>query len=285
MIHVLAVAIFGVVLLQVGYLLQKVGVSAFSHHHSDVKGLVGERLFHIWVGGTLVTTAGSLLFFYSLTLGSLSVLQPIQGLGPMIIAFLVVVVLRDSLTPLEWAGVALSTLGLVLLPLFGDSSSSTLQVDELTLVLSSLFLVVVVGLLGFLASKLDLVQPGIFEGVVSGVLGGLASVYAKLGLTPLVESYSLHWGLAGLVLCQLVAFVILQRGFALGNVAKVATVFTSVSILAPVTFGVFLFGEVFHILSGLGVIAILAGAILLAKKNNLEVFESVQQLPEKRSST
>lgn len=264
-------AIFSVILLQIGYVGQKSGIKAFNIFSTSKIAGFKARIFHIWLIGTLLTILGTILFFYALTLGNLSSIQPIQGLGPVIIAILSVFILKDSLLSREWSGIGLVTIGIILLSIFIQSSNSNEFIDEFAIIVTSIFLIVLTAVTGILLQRYGQTGRGMVEGLISGLFAGLASVFAKLGLPPLLESFSLHWGLIALIIAQILAFIILQRGFSLGNVTKVASLFTSMSILGPVLYGIYLFHEPFHIVQGFGIILIIMGAILLSKKSQFEL--------------
>ncbi|MHA2365106.1 MAG: EamA family transporter [Candidatus Hodarchaeales archaeon] len=265
-------ALISVILLQFGYIFQKIGLNDFIEIFSiNKKAGIKSEAFQIWFSGTLLTTLGSIIFFYSLTLGNLSVLQPLQGLGPLIIVILGIVILKDKLLKFEWIGIILSTVGLLILPLFSQLQTTEANIDELTVLLVSFIIFVFTILLGYFIQHWELLEKGIIEGIIAGLLAGYASIFAKIGIPPLIGSLTIHWAIITLIICQLMAFILLQRGFALGNVAKIASIFTSISILNPVLYGIFFFEEPFHIFQGMGILFILIGAILLSKKSQFEV--------------
>ena len=114
-------------------------------------------------------------------------------------------------------------------------------------------------------------DAGLMEGIIAGVTAGMASIYAKIGLNYFLNVHILHWTLLAFIIMQATAFYALQKALHHGRMDKIITIFTSISILLPVGFGVMFLAEMINVLNIFGMILILTGVILLAK-NYSEIF-------------
>lgn len=267
------VALISVILLQFGFIFQKSGLIELKTFdiRTSKRALLFTKAFTIWVIGSLLTIIGALAFFYALTLGNLSQLQPLQGLGPLIIGLLSYFILKDKLLSYEWVGIFLSVIGLLFLTALSQTSINQATIDEALILIISVIILFMAYAFGFFIKKLNILGIGIFEGFMAGILAGFASVFAKIGLPSLIDSFNIHWAIFALIFSQITAFVLLQKGFSLGNVAKVASIFTITSILNPVFFGIVFFSEPFNIELGIGIVLILLGGILLSGKSQIEL--------------
>ena len=188
------VALISVILLQFGYVFQKIGLNGLKAFdiRTNKRALLSSKAFIVWVAGSLFTIIGSLFFFYALTLGNLSQLQPLQGLGPLIIALLNFLILKDKLLSYEWAGVFLSVIGLLFLTTLSQTSINQATIDEALIFLISVIILFMAYGFGLFIKKLNILGTGIFEGIMAGILAGFASIFAKIGLPSFIDSLSIH---------------------------------------------------------------------------------------------
>ena len=260
------IALIGITLLQFGYVFQKLGVHTFGNIKNLTESilLIKNKYFQRWLLGTLLTTLGTIIFFIALAFGSLSVLQPLQGIGPAILIVINYLFVKNViLHKVELFGILLSCIGIIIIS-FHTSSTESILFNESYLIFNSTFILIVCSIIGFLLEKLNKFDLGLFEGFMAGIFAGFSSIFAKIGLSFLLK-FQFHWTIVFLLISQIVAFVLLQKGLHFGKVEKVVTLFTTFGIIIPVLFGIFIFGEILDVYIILGVATILLSAYLLAK--------------------
>ena len=260
-------AIIGVVIMSFGYLFQKIGLKEFQGIRSFYKNKYG----FIWMTGTFLTFGGSLLFFIALGFGDITIIQPITGLSPAIVTVLGVVVFNTVLHRNEVLGIILSVVGIIFVSYRVTGQVQSLFISELILNYFSIGASISILLLVLALNWLPSSDTGLIEGILAGITTGLSSIYAKIGLNYLIDSGIFHWSILAFIVLQTAAFISLQRALSHGRMDKIVTIFTSISILLPVGFGIIFLAEMINFLNILGMIMILIGVILLAK-NYSEIF-------------
>ena len=261
------VAVIGVTIISFGYLFQKIGLKEFTGFATFYKNRYGI----IWMGGTGLTFLGSLLFFISLGYGDITVIQPITGLSPAIVTILGVIVFRTSVHRNEVIGIICSIAGIFFVSFrsMGQDLSPLLSESFLAnfTYIASFGIIILVIVLNFIPT----LDTGLVEGILGGITASLASIYAKVGLTIFITTNTLHWTLLAFMIMQTTAFISLQKALKHGRMDKIITIFTNVSILIPVGFGILFLAEMINPVNVFGMLLILGGVILLAK-NYSEVF-------------
>ena len=131
-------------------------------------------------------------------------------------------------------------------------------------VLSMLAVVII----GYLQYAFKIFKVGIFESVVVGILGALPSLYAKIAIPELLNTFNnYHWSIIALILSQLAAFIFFQRGIHKGNFPIVASIFTALTILIPVIIASIWMSENISFIQIIGIIMIVIGAISLYQED------------------
>src|SRR5262249_60580137 len=138
--------------------MQKIGADrmprlALTLRQSGVyRAFLGSR---IWLGGVLIMIAGWVFFLKALANAPVSIVQPVLGFGLVLLALFSVVWLRERLRPVEWGGVALMVVGVVLLGISGAGPSHAGGEVSLAALLAGSF-----GLIGALAAAVPLGRSG-----------------------------------------------------------------------------------------------------------------------------
>ena len=267
MIFSILMALIGVTIMSFGYLFQKIGLKDMK----TLKVIYNSRSGMIWLFGTGLTFLGSFLFFIALGYGDLTIIQPITGLSPAIVTILSLVVFKTTLHKNELYGIVLSVLGIGFISYRTVDSTSSISLTKDVLnnfsIVTSMIIIILVIALNYVHS----LDAGLMEGIIAGVTAGMASIYAKIGLNYYLNGHILHWTLLAFIIMQATAFYALQKALHHGRMDKIITIFTSISILLPVGFGVIFLAEMINIINIFGMILILTGVILLAK-NYSEIF-------------
>ena len=262
MIVPILLAISGVTTQSIGYVLQKIGMTEFK----SLKQFTSQKNFPKWLIGTVMTFIGATVFLLTTPLSNISVIQPIVGIGPAIVAIFGYFVLKTHLDKMEAMGIILTIIGIIFLSINLSSKPSTLEIEELEFFYITVILFALIFFLTLVLMQLNMFDLGIEEGIIAGLFGGFSTIYAKLGFGYLY-SLNLHWTLFVLINTQTIAFILFQRALVgKGKVAKVVSVYTGMSILAPVLLGIFFFGESLSSINILGILFILIGSLVLTKQ-------------------
>ncbi|OLS21548.1 MAG: hypothetical protein HeimC3_35320 [Candidatus Heimdallarchaeota archaeon LC_3] len=265
---VIVLAITGIVSLQVGYTIQKLGVHTLFESNGQPRKQ--DKNFWYWVIGTLITFLASILVFFSLSEGEISVIQPLTGIGPIVLALIVTYYLKESLKLVEWAAIFISSTGVVLLSIVsaGESSKSYISenVDEIIIFIVTALIILIVSVLAIILIRAEIIKVGVVEGLAAGTIGGMPSIYAKLAIPRVLIFDFFHWSIIMLLVAQAITFYLLQRGFHVSKAAVVASLFTATSILLPVGLAQIFFDESISMLQILSMALIISGAILMSKK-------------------
>ncbi|HKZ40540.1 MAG TPA: DMT family transporter [Candidatus Hodarchaeales archaeon] len=280
-LFILAYALAGVIGIQIGFIGQRVGV----HTVFDIKGGGIEKLmnkyFYAWILGTLLTVLSSLLVFYSLSVGNVSIVQPFTGLGQTIVALFATIFLKETLGKSEWLAVFLSTAGILVLAFVGSanatSTGSQLQNEVGLMFFTGLILILVIPL-GFFGQKLTKLDPGVVEGLAAGLIGGIPSLLTKLAVPRALALDLSHWSIAALIISQSLAFYLLQKSLYLARHPALAVgMFTATSILLPVALAVVFLNESLRTLQVAGIMFILFGSFLLSQRSE-RIGEKLERL-------
>jgi drug/metabolite transporter (DMT)-like permease len=271
---IIFIAILGIVSLQIGYTIQKLGVHTLFERNHEKRSRKQDKNFWYWVIGTIITFFASILVFYALSEGEISVIQPLTGIGPIILALIVTYYLNESLKMFEWTAITISSSGVVLLSFISsqESKKSELFLGELDLFIVTALIIGIVTAVSLLLIKANFIKLGVVEGLAAGTIGGMPSLFAKLAVPRALQLDILHWSIIMLLTAQFITFYLLQRGFHVSKAAIVASLFTATSILLPVGLAVIFFNETVSLAQLLAMSLIILGAILMSRKQ--EVIEA-----------
>ena len=229
-----------------------------------------------WVLGLAGMIAGMALFGMALGRGDITVVQPVVCLTGVVAAIVGVGFLGERLGTLEWAGIALTLVGVVLVGLGGGGQTAT-QPDTLPLILF-VVLITSMAMASLLLRRLHL-SAELTLSLAAGLIYGLANMLGKLLTQRVIAevggSFDLDrlavwlsmlgdWPLWAILVANVAAGVFFQTAFANGRASVVAPVVTIISNILPILGALMLFGERPHLLHGLGILVVLAGTALLA---------------------
>jgi drug/metabolite transporter (DMT)-like permease len=257
----LLIGIIGISVQSIGFTLQKIGLSKYS----TVKQFIHSDKFSLWILGTVFAFLGALTFFLALTYSSLSTIQPIIGIGPAVVTIFGFVILKTKLHKNEAIGIGLTVVGIFFLSFELNPTVSYLNINEVDFLMIAIIIIASFVTVTNILYRLKYYDVGIEEGLISGVFGGFSSIFGKIGIEKLLNQ-EIHWALLVLLFTQIISFLFFQKGLQRGKMEKVVSVFTGMAILLPILIGLLFFGETLNVVNIIGVIIIISGAFLLAKK-------------------
>src|SRR3990172_3998165 len=115
--------LLGVLVLQIGIVIQKSGVHTFYSVNYPILSKAGFSKFIIdrstvnWVTGTAITFLGAILGYFAISISAISLIQPLIALGPLALGAIVVLFFKESqvLTKRFWTATIMSGIGVLVL--------------------------------------------------------------------------------------------------------------------------------------------------------------------------
>lgn len=219
----------------------------------------------IWVLGALLQLLGYALYMLALGAAPLSIVHTALNGGIVLFVILSVIGLGEQVRPVEWVGVGIITIALIIL----SASLSTEPISSVTPHGLLTFSLTVVTLSAAAIAVDPTPQRPVGTSVASGLLLGLGSVYAK----GLANAWPL--GGAGIylpltIIANVIGFVLMQAAFQSGRGVVVMPLFATLSNLVPIVGGIVVFDEALPehgaaaVLRPLAFVLALVGAAVLA---------------------
>ena len=260
-------------LIQLGYFMWKVSAEGQPQIGGApamvvVKALVTDWR---WMLGFASTSVGWVLFVQATALGDISLVQPLMSAGDLLLVILAVVILKERLARVEWAGVLLTVLGAVALAMEAEGSQVTVFDGMRLAVLLGVTVLVGAGLL--LANRRSH-QPEVLLALVVGLCFGAGSILTKAltvasagpGQSIMTWAVLLNPLLLAVVLANVAGLVLLQAAFQRGRAAVVVPLQLAMANAITVLAGVVVFAEHITPLRGSGIVLIVVGTTLLQFK-------------------
>jgi len=202
----------------------------------------------IWIGGLLVQTLGYALFILSLAEAPISLVSVVMQGGIALFVLFAVIFLDERARPGEWAGIAITILGMLLLAVSLSSTEAQAPTDNRSMVTMSAILLIV----GYWFLRVDRFQEnGAGAAIFSGIVFGLASLYTK-GMTddyvaretvaPLLRIVTNPY-VYGVIVGNIIGIVALQNSFAAARGLIAMPLSSALSNIVPIVGGVIVFGE------------------------------------------
>lgn len=229
----------------------------------------------LWLVGSLMMLVGAGLYLVALGYGDVTIVQPILCLTVAVSAVVGVVWLKEKVSIIEWFGIFMVLVGVVLVSVAGGGKTAVMPVGS-----SLVMFFVAVSMLAAAAFLLGRVGVGIeFSLALSaGLVFGLANVAAKLmtmrfeseiGSSNLfqleaVKSILTDYPVVLVIAANVLGSIFYQTAFANGRASIVAAICTIVGNTVPIIAAITVFGEQVKFLHGLGIVVVLAGAFVLA---------------------
>ena len=228
----------------------------------SLRGLFGSGR---WLLGYAVGIGGWGLYIVALSLAPLSIVQAASGGGIGVLAFLVFRARRETPSRREAAGVAAAMAGLVLLGVsLIHRASSSRAVPALGLASWIAISLLIVALLVAFAARSAV--AGAAMGAAAGILYASGDIATKGAFS---STHRIDFVLA-LLVCHGLGFVVLQRGFQLGNALQTAGLSTMLTNALPIAAGIAIFHEgmpagLLGVIRGMAFALVLVAAVVLAR--------------------
>lgn len=231
----------------------------------------------LWLGGWLMTTAAIVANMVALGLADISVIQPLNGFGLVVLALFSRAYLGERLTRGTLVGIGLVIAGVVIVGVSAPPSrafaTSSELLDSYTHTGALFALTALVGVAGVswgLARRFAALAGVLyaFAAATCSVLGltlskGFFGLLTLLGPGPALRLPP-SWALLALVVLFANAALVLQQlSFQKGRAVVVTPVFAAASVVLPLLTGRFVFGERLQGAVWLAPALIVAGVILL----------------------
>jgi len=270
--------LLGVLVLQIGIVIQKSGVHTFYSVNYPILSKAGFSKFIIdrstvnWVTGTAITFLGAILGYFAISISAISLIQPLIALGPLALGAIVVLFFKESqvLTKRFWTATIMSGIGVLVLAMNNNVGAANHSFDENNLLLTMMLLSSLVLFAGFILFRLQIFKPGVPEAVLGGLLGGLPPIFAKISVAGTGESLlTSYWSIGALLLTQFLSFYFLQRAIHSGSFAAVSSIFQAFAISFPVLLAALWLGEFVGGFQIAGILLILLSAVILSRADFL----------------
>lgn len=272
--NVILTTLAATVFIQLGYFLWKLSAdrhkevsqdgptekqNALSHHLRDWR----------WLSGLLATSLGWVFFVKATAIGEISLVQPLMSTGDLLLVFLAVVVLKERLRLLEWAGVLVIVLGAGLLS-WNSQSMPSIGMDS-----HKLWAFVggqIAAVLGILVALKAGKSQELLLALLVGLAFGAGSILTK-ALT--ADAPDLSWHLItnplllAVIAANAIGLVCLQIAFHRGRASVIVPVQLAIASGSAALAGAWVFQEHISSLRIWGMVAIVIGTSLLkAEKQN-----------------
>jgi drug/metabolite transporter (DMT)-like permease len=202
----------------------------------------------IWSAGLLVQTVGYALNIVALSVAPISMVSVMMQGGIALFVLFAVIFLGERARPREWAGIAITIIGMAILGASLSAGETQMPTDNHAIILISIILLVV----GFLPLRIGRLQDnGVGAAISSGVIFGLASLYTKA----MTDNYTMRSTIGvvyrivtnpyvyGVIVGNIVGMVALQNSFSSARGIIAMPLSSALSNIVPIAGGMVVFGE------------------------------------------
>jgi drug/metabolite transporter (DMT)-like permease len=243
-----------------------------------------------WMTAFLISVISEGCFLAAAANAPISLVQPILGTGLIVLAGFSVFYLKEKLSAGEWIGVITLIVGLALL----GGSAERGEVRGLEAISWGRLVGLTVVLLGFVAAArlIELRRPGRFSielllGAAGGVMMGIGALFTRVMMLEF-KSGNVVFGMLLISVAMgsmLIGLITQQGGFQRGRAMTVTSILAVLNKVTAIFGGMFALGEVLPedaFKQGLrvtGLVALLAGTVLLARFNKQEKGDGPSAIP------
>jgi drug/metabolite transporter (DMT)-like permease len=202
----------------------------------------------VWSAGLVVQTVGYALNIVALSVAPISMVSVMMQGGIALFVLFAVMFLGERARPREWAGIAITIIGMAILGASLSAGETQTPTDNHAMILISIILLVV----GFLPLRIARLQDnGVGAAISSGVIFGLASLYTKA----MTDDYAMRSTIQlayrivtnpyvyGVIVGNLVGMVVLQNSFSSVRGIIAMPLSSALSNIVPIAGGMVAFGE------------------------------------------
>lgn len=291
----LAIMLVSTSMMNVGAVLQKKAVDRLPPLderplRSSMRAVLGTPL---WLFGWAMTTTAMVLNMVALGLADLSIVQPVNGFGLVVLALFSRWYLGERLTPVTLTGIAAVMAGVVVIGATAPPSHAFTGVDEIlgcythgSALLALLLAPAIIFVLWALARRTAR-HGGILFALVaacSSVTGltfskGLFGMLAVAGAGAVLGSWPSYLLLLLLLCFSTLAIMLQQLSFQKGRAVVVTPVFAAASVALPLAMGALVFRERVGWSMLVALACIVTGVVLLGARQG-EGDESARPVAE-----
>ena len=202
----------------------------------------------VWSAGLVVQTVGYALNIVALSVAPISMVSVMMQGGIALFVLFAVMFLGERARPREWAGIAITIIGMAILGASLSAGETQTPTDNHAMILISIILLVV----GFLPLRIARLQDnGVGAAISSGVIFGLASLYTKA----MTDDYAMRSTIQlayrivtnpyvyGVIVGNIVGMVVLQNSFSSVRGIIAMPLSSALSNIVPIAGGMVAFGE------------------------------------------
>ncbi len=202
----------------------------------------------VWSAGLVVQTVGYALNIAALSVAPISMVSVMMQGGIALFVLSAVMFLGERARPREWAGIAITVIGMAILGASLSAGETQTPTDDHAMILISIILLVV----GFLPLRIARLQDnGVGAAISSGVIFGLASLYTKA----MTDNYTMRSTIEvvyrivtnqyvyGVIVGNIVGMVALQNSFFSARGIIAMPLSSALSNIVPIAGGMIVFGE------------------------------------------
>jgi drug/metabolite transporter (DMT)-like permease len=202
----------------------------------------------IWSAGLVVQTVGYALNIVALSVAPISMVSVMMQGGIALFVLFAVMFLGERARPREWAGIAITIIGMAILGASLSAGETQTPTDSRAMILTSIILLFV----GFLPLRIARLQDnGVGAAISSGVIFGIASLYTKA----MTDDYEMRSTIElayriltnpyvyGVIVGNIVGTVVLQNSFSSARGIIAMPLSSALSNIVPIVGGIFVFGE------------------------------------------
>ena len=202
----------------------------------------------VWTAGLLIQTLGYVLFILSLTEAPISLVSVAMQGGIALFVLFAVLFLGERARPSEWAGIAITILGMLLLAISLTTGEAQSQTESQRMILMSVILFVA-GCVPLRMQRFN--ENGVGAAIFSGVVFGLASLYTKAMtddylaraiIAPMVRVVTNPY-VYGVIIANIAGMVALQNSFSSARGIIAMPLSSALSNIVPIVGGMIVFGE------------------------------------------
>ncbi|HMF33192.1 MAG TPA: DMT family transporter, partial [Candidatus Lokiarchaeia archaeon] len=271
----------------VGFCLQRKGQTLIPAKYSGFKLIIESIKTPLWLVGFLFVVGKMPLYIYSISIGDLSVVQPINATAILFIVIIGIFWLKETLSKWEITGMVAIVVGTIVIGLFYPVASVTVEIGQLWGSAAIFMVVCAVACVALLVIK----QKEISMAFISGITMAIAVILVKLisfsligtpftsvnllsidldkkllfGIIDPIPIYqTISWMFYGAILAIILSLLTLLFAFRAGKALFVAPIELISSILLPVFAGFWVFSETVNGPLILGILLSLAGALMLS---------------------
>ena len=302
-------------MLNIGMGLQKKGAAELPviEDQGFFKNLKNFLMNKFWLIGFLLVNVQWIAFSIAVTIGDLSIVAPMMGVGLIALVLFSVFYLKEKITVTEIIAIVIIIAGVVILGTTstnGPTIDSLNDMNNLLLKTGSIIFLVVTTVLMFLLVIFSVIRKfalaDIMFGIAAGIASGIGVIFTKGFMVGLKgDSFGeiwqslktsvvlwIWWFYLGLLLVyNILSTIFPQVGFQKGKAVVVTPLFAIAALLTPIFGGIIIFSEWTGIAPGIlvakivALLLILVGVILLSlystkSKSRIETEEKSEEVLE-----